>query len=316
MLAAQGCHVVHCPASNMKLASGIAPVVRLIAAGINVALGTDGAASNNRLDVFSEMRLASLLAKVATGDAAALPAATALAMATLHGARALGLDAVTGSLVPGKDADVVAVDLGAVSSQPVFDPVSHLVNVAERDCISDVWVRGVRMVDQARSPRSTRPRCWPERASGSTSSQRIRDDPRPNRLRSQRRSRRAREVLRDRASLVGPGQRVPPAARDQSAAPRVDRPSVAGGIEDKDVLDVGCGGGILAEAMAREGARVTGIDLSEKALGVGQAARARIGHRGRLPPDRRRSAGAGGARTLRRRDVHGNARARARSRRR
>ncbi len=92
LLASQDCHVVHCPASNMKLASGIAPLAALLAAGVNVALGTDGAASNNRLDIFSEMRLASLLAKVTTGDAAAVPAATALRMATLNGARALGLD--------------------------------------------------------------------------------------------------------------------------------------------------------------------------------------------------------------------------------
>jgi 5-methylthioadenosine/S-adenosylhomocysteine deaminase len=146
LLAAHGCHVVHCPASNMKLASGIAPVAALLGAGVNVALGTDGAASNNRLDILGEMRLASLLAKVATGDAAALPAATVLAMATINGARALGMDGVTGSLVPGKEADVVAVDLSALSMQPVFDPLSHLVNVAGRECVSDVWVRGDRIV--------------------------------------------------------------------------------------------------------------------------------------------------------------------------
>lgn len=146
LLATHGCHVVHCPASNMKLASGIAPVTALLAAGVNVALGTDGAASNNRLDILGEMRLASLLAKVSTGDAAALPAATVLAMATLHGARALGIDAVAGSLLPGKEADAVAVDLSALSLQPVFDPVSHLVNVADRDCVTDVWIRGDRIV--------------------------------------------------------------------------------------------------------------------------------------------------------------------------
>jgi 5-methylthioadenosine/S-adenosylhomocysteine deaminase len=93
------------------------------------------------------MRLASLLAKVATGDAAALPAARVLAMATLNGARALGLDDKIGSLVPGKDADLVAVDLSDVAAQPVFDPVSHLVNVAGRECVTDVWVRGITMVD-------------------------------------------------------------------------------------------------------------------------------------------------------------------------
>jgi 5-methylthioadenosine/S-adenosylhomocysteine deaminase len=142
------CHVVHCPASNMKLASGAAPVAQMIDAGINVALGTDGAASNNRLDMLSEMRLASLLAKVSTGDAAALPAPAALAMATRNGARALGFEDVAGSLVAGKDADVVAIDLGRVATQPVFDPVSHLVNVAERADVTDVWVRGRRMVQE------------------------------------------------------------------------------------------------------------------------------------------------------------------------
>jgi 5-methylthioadenosine/S-adenosylhomocysteine deaminase len=140
------CHVVHCPASNMKLASGIAPVAKLLEAGVNVALGTDGAASNNRLDMLSEMRLASLLAKVSTGDAAALPAHAALAMATLGGARALGFEDVAGSLARGKEADAVAIDLGGIAAQPVFDPVSHLVNVAERSDVSDVWVRGRRMV--------------------------------------------------------------------------------------------------------------------------------------------------------------------------
>ena len=147
-LAAQGCHVVHCPASNLKLASGIAPVPALLAAGVNVALGTDGAASNNRLDVFEEMRLASLVAKVGSGDAAAVPAATALAMATINGARALGMDARTGSLLPGKAADVVAVDFSGVATQPVFDPVSHLVYAAGRDCVTDVWVDGVRIVER------------------------------------------------------------------------------------------------------------------------------------------------------------------------
>jgi 5-methylthioadenosine/S-adenosylhomocysteine deaminase len=146
ILAAHRCHVVHCPASNMKLASGVAPVRDLVAMGVNVALGTDGAASNNRLDIFSEMRLASLLAKVSTGDAAALPAHTVLSMATINGARALGVDDVAGSLAPGKHADVVAIDLSHVETQPVFDPLSHVVNVAGRECVTDVWVRGARIV--------------------------------------------------------------------------------------------------------------------------------------------------------------------------
>lgn len=145
-LARQSCQVVHCPASNAKLASGIAPVARLRACGINVALGTDGAASNNRLDVFGEARLAALLAKLATGDAASLPAAAALRMATLDGARALGLDARVGSLQPGKHADAVAVDLGAFEHAPCYDPISHLVHVAGRDQVSDVWIAGERVV--------------------------------------------------------------------------------------------------------------------------------------------------------------------------
>lgn len=147
LLAVQGSSVVHCPASNMKLASGIAPVQAMLDAGINVALGTDGGASNNRLDLFAEMRLASLLAKVATGDAASLPAARALRMATLDGARALGLDAVTGSLEPGKLADLVAVDLDSVATSPVFDPVSHLVHAAGRECVTDVWIGGARIAN-------------------------------------------------------------------------------------------------------------------------------------------------------------------------
>jgi 5-methylthioadenosine/S-adenosylhomocysteine deaminase len=146
LLATHGCHVVHCPASNMKLASGIAPVTALRARGINVALGTDGAASNNRLDVLGEMRLASLIAKAATGDAAALPAAEVLHMATLGGARALGLGDTTGSLVPGKQADIAAIDLSGVQALPVYDPVSHIVHVAERADVSHVWVAGAPVV--------------------------------------------------------------------------------------------------------------------------------------------------------------------------
>ena len=146
LLAAQGCHVVHCPVSNMKLGSGIAPVSALLAAGVNVALGTDGAASNNRLDLFGEMRVATLLAKVATGDPSTLPAQQALHAATLAGARALGLDGRIGSLVAGKDADVVAVDLSALDAVPCYDPVSHLVNAVGRDAVTDVWVAGRRIV--------------------------------------------------------------------------------------------------------------------------------------------------------------------------
>jgi 5-methylthioadenosine/S-adenosylhomocysteine deaminase len=146
LLATHGCHVVHCPASNMKLASGIAPVARLRRRGVNVALGTDGAASNNRLDVLGEMRLATLLAKVASGDAAALPAIDVLHMATLGGARALGLQDDIGSLAPGKQADIVAIDLSSVHALPVYDPVSHLAHVAARADVTHVWVAGAALV--------------------------------------------------------------------------------------------------------------------------------------------------------------------------
>ncbi len=147
LLAAQSCQVVHCPTSNLKLASGIAPVARLRGRGVNVALGTDGAASNNRLDIFGEARLAALLAKLTTGDAAALPAGSVLRMATLDGAAALGLDTQIGSLEPGKQADTIAVSLGAFEHAPCYDPTSHLVHVVGRDQVTDVWVGGERVVD-------------------------------------------------------------------------------------------------------------------------------------------------------------------------
>ena len=169
LLAMQGCHVVHCPGSNMKLASGIAPIAEVLARGINVALGTDGAASNNRLDLFSEMRLASLLAKVATADATALPAQTVLRMATQNGAAALGLDARIGSLVPGKEADITAVRLADIETLPLYDPVSQLVNAAGREHVTDVWVAGGHVVDERRLTRIdvsallARTRAWQDR---------------------------------------------------------------------------------------------------------------------------------------------------------
>lgn len=142
MLAAYGCHIVHCPSSNLKLASGMAPVVDLLAKGVNVALGTDGAASNNRLDLFSEMRLAALLAKGVSGDASALPAQQALAMATIHGAKALGLDHKIGSIEVGKYADLTAVRLDEVLLAPYYDPISHLVYCCGREQVSHTWVAG------------------------------------------------------------------------------------------------------------------------------------------------------------------------------
>ena len=142
MLADVGAAVAHCPKSNMKLASGFAPVSRYRDAGISVSIGTDGAASNNVLDMFSEMRAAALLSKGLTGDAASLPAATALRMATAEAASCLGLESELGSLEPGKWADIACVDLNRRHSQPVYDPVSQLVYTARPDQVSDVWVAG------------------------------------------------------------------------------------------------------------------------------------------------------------------------------
>lgn len=146
-LAEAGVSVVHCPESNMKLASGFCPVHELLKAGVNVALGTDGAASNNDLDMLDEMRVAALLGKAVSNDATAIPAHTALRMATLNGARALGLDDRIGSLEAGKYADITAIDLSDIASQPVYDPVSQIVYTAGRNQVTDVWVAGKRLVN-------------------------------------------------------------------------------------------------------------------------------------------------------------------------
>ena len=143
LIAAQGVHVLHCPESNLKLASGTCPVAsRLLPAGVNCALGTDGAASNNDLDMLGEMRSAALLAKGAGASASALPARQALRMATINGARALGLNDETGSLEVGKSADFVAVDLARPETQPVYNPVSQLVYACSREQVNHVWVAG------------------------------------------------------------------------------------------------------------------------------------------------------------------------------
>lgn len=144
--AGSGVHVTHCPESNLKLASGFCPVARLLDAGVNVALGTDGAASNNDLDMLGEMRTAALLAKGVAGDAAAVSAEAALEMATLGGARALGLGEAIGSIVPGKWADLTALDLRAAATEPVRHVVSTLVYSTGRDNVTDVWVAGRRLV--------------------------------------------------------------------------------------------------------------------------------------------------------------------------
>jgi 5-methylthioadenosine/S-adenosylhomocysteine deaminase len=146
LLARHGCSVVHCPSSNLKLASGFAPVHSILKHNINVALGTDGAASNNRLDVLTEMRTAALLAKAVARDAQALPAHAALRAATLGGARALGLGTRIGSIEPGKRADLAAVALRGPELVPCYDPVSHLVYAASREHVTHVWVDGKLLV--------------------------------------------------------------------------------------------------------------------------------------------------------------------------
>jgi len=148
--AASGGHLVHCPESNMKLASGFCPAQTLSNAGINVALGTDGAASNNDLDMLGEMRTAALLGKAVSADASALPAHTVLQMGTLNGARALGIDADTGSLLPGKWADITAVCLDTLETQPVYHPVSQLIYACGRDQVTDVWVAGRHLLKEHR----------------------------------------------------------------------------------------------------------------------------------------------------------------------
>ena len=141
-VAAAGASVLHCPESNLKLASGFCPTARLAAAGVNIAIGTDGAASNNDLNLFGELRSAALIAKAVAEDAAALPAHDVLRMATLNGAQALGLGHEIGSLEIGKSADIIAVDLSQPETQPMYNPISHLVYAVGRHQVSDVWVAG------------------------------------------------------------------------------------------------------------------------------------------------------------------------------
>ena len=142
ILAKHNVTVVHCPESNLKLASGFCPVNTLQKANINVALGTDGAASNNDLDMLGEMHTAALLAKAVAQDAAALPALEAIKLATINGAKAMGLDDKIGSLKAGKLADIISIDLSGLESQPIYDPVSHVVYCSTRSQVSHVWVDG------------------------------------------------------------------------------------------------------------------------------------------------------------------------------
>lgn len=164
--------VIHCPESNLKLASGFCPVERLWQAGVNVAVGTDGAASNNDLDLLGETRTAALLAKAVAGSASALDAHRALRMATLNGARAMGLEAEIGSLEVGKAADIVAFDLSGLAQQPIYDPVSQLIYATGRDCVKHLWVGGKQLLDDRQLTRmdeqqlSATAAAWGRRISG------------------------------------------------------------------------------------------------------------------------------------------------------
>jgi len=141
-LQAHGCSLAHCVSSNLKLASGMAPIQKMLNAGVNVGLGTDGAASNNRQDMFTEMRTAALVAKGLSGDVASITAWQALEIATINGAKALGLEGQIGSIETGKLADLTAVKLSDIEASPCFDSLSHLVYVAGREHVSHVWVEG------------------------------------------------------------------------------------------------------------------------------------------------------------------------------
>ena len=149
-LARNRVQIVHCPSSNLKLAAGFCPVRSLLGAGINVALGTDGAASNNALDMFAETRLAALLAKGSSGDPTALSAHAAIRMATLSGAQALGIAERIGSLVPGKDADLIAVNMQRIDCNPLYDMHSALVYAANRSAVSHAWVEGRPLLEEGR----------------------------------------------------------------------------------------------------------------------------------------------------------------------
>ncbi len=172
MLGASGAQVIHCPESNLKLASGLCPVAQLQRAGVNVALGTDGAASNNDLDLFGEMKTAALLAKLVANDATALDAHQALRMATINGARALGLEREIGSLEVGKAADVIAVNLADAGSVPLYNPASQLVYGGSGGRVSDVWIQGRQLLKSRQLQTLSEPeliaraRLWQQRIAG------------------------------------------------------------------------------------------------------------------------------------------------------
>ncbi len=142
LLAETGSHVVHCPRSNLKLASGFCQTDALINAGVNISLGTDGSASNNSLDMIGEMNSAALLGKAVAMRADAISAKETLRMATINGAKTMGIDSLVGSLEAGKQADIVSIDLNGIETLPVYDPVSNLAYSCGRDNVSNVWVAG------------------------------------------------------------------------------------------------------------------------------------------------------------------------------
>ncbi|QEP44299.1 TRZ/ATZ family hydrolase [Ectothiorhodospiraceae bacterium BW-2] len=148
LVAAAGVHIIHCPESNLKLASGFTPLEQLRQQGVNLALGTDGSASNNNLDMFGELQSAALLAKGVSGSAAAAPAFDMLEMATFNAARALGLAEQIGSLEIGKAADIIAIDLNTIESQPCYHPVSQLLYATDRSQVTDLWVNGEQLLNQ------------------------------------------------------------------------------------------------------------------------------------------------------------------------
>lgn len=174
LLVENNASVIHCPESNLKLANGFCPVERLWLAGINVAVGTDGAASNNDLDLLGETRTAALLAKAVANSATALDAHRALRMATLNGARALGLESEVGSIELGKAADLVAFDLSGLAQQPVYDPVSQLIYATGRDCVKHLWVAGKHLLNNGKLTRMDEQqlcataKAWGERISSHT----------------------------------------------------------------------------------------------------------------------------------------------------
>jgi len=146
-LARAGGSLAHCPHSNLKLASGIARIGEMARQGVNITIGTDGSASNNRLDLLAEGRLTALLAKAETGNAAAFDAHRTLHAMTRAGADALGLGDRIGSIEAGKQADLLAVDLASLDYGPVYDPVATLIHTAGREAVTDVWIRGERVVE-------------------------------------------------------------------------------------------------------------------------------------------------------------------------